>query len=61
MAAAKICDACGEFYKYVDNENNENGIEIQHMSESGIMQRSIKKYELCPDCMAKIHTAINNN
>lgn len=60
MAAAKICDACGEFYKYDDNENNENGIEIQHLNESGTMQRSIKKYELCPDCLVKVHAAINN-
>lgn len=58
MAAAKICDSCGEFYKYDNDENNENGIEIQHLDEAGTMQRSIKTYELCPDCLAKIHSVI---
>lgn len=59
MASAKMCDACGGFYKYNDDQNNENGIEIQHLNIEGIMAKSLGRYELCPNCIASIRNILS--
>lgn len=54
MAAAKICDSCGEFFKYNPDDNTPNGISFTHYNETGKAIKRLNKVELCPDCLAKI-------
>ncbi len=59
MAAARICDSCGEFYKFDDGENVANRISIEHANEAGKMAKTIKTYDLCPDCMNAIQSLLS--
>lgn len=54
MAAAKICDACGEFFSYNNKTNHENGIITVHFDEKGAATKQIHSYELCPSCLEKV-------
>lgn len=58
MASAKKCDACGNFYPFVKDEENANGITLAYFNEVGQVSHTIDRKELCPDCLAKITAVI---
>lgn len=60
MANAKKCDICGEYYdhyQYVNLKNGMtlNGCMLRFATDNGTSWSSL---DLCPDCMAKVHTLL---
>ena len=55
MARAKICDLCETYYKpYNENSHDyPNAIRLVSTSEDEYV-RTVKKYDLCPDCLVAI-------
>lgn len=60
MSAAKVCDACNEFFRYEDDISSPNGITITHFDEAGKASHAIRKIELCPNCMNRIDDIVGN-
>jgi hypothetical protein len=60
MAVAKKCDACKSFYDYDPDESHPTGITMVHYDEQSKPVKTTNKYELCPECLDKVRTIINN-
>lgn len=58
MASANICDSCGNFYAYESNNQVPNGVTLSHYNRSGQVDTTLERYELCPDCLAKIYDIV---
>ena len=61
MALAKMCDACGSFFKPTPNEEIPNGITFSYFDLQGRVQNTIERMELCPACLQKVRNVLSNN
>lgn len=61
MATAKECDACGSFFKLSTDPTEANGITLAYFDIQGRVQNTIRKIELCPECLEKVKTVLNLN
>ena len=60
MAVAKMCDACGSFFKFESDQNAENGLVTYHFNQDGKPSKALKNYELCPSCLTKVYNILDN-
>lgn len=56
MSLAKKCDACGTLYEHYNYDVN--GISFEYLSSRGMINRTVRTMDLCPSCMDKIKTTI---
>jgi hypothetical protein len=60
MASAKSCDACGAFYKFVNDETQPNGIAFGFFNERSTMVDYTEYKELCPTCLAAVRKVLKD-
>lgn len=61
MASAKRCDACESFFTYEEDDKDANGIMICRYDERGRLLKTIKKLDLCPECLQKVREIVDYN
>ena len=55
MSLAKKCDICGKLYEYYSGKN---GLSIECVNMRGVVDRTTRTYDCCPECMEALEKFI---